>query len=609
MKVVQDDLLPEFLAESDEHLDAVEENLLVLESQADDMEALNAVFRSFHTIKGGAGILDMEELSAFAHRAESLLDLARDQKIVLQGQTMNLCYSALDVLKGIVTGMKSGEEEIDLPGEYQTVMQDLEVIMGGGVLAGDGGEALEAPPASPAPVLPPQGNSASVRGVDLATAATPVAESSKQEVESTPVQSKAKGASNSGKKADSADAKGARKAKQVGNVKVATDRLDAMINLVGELVITTAMVQQETGARAGTTQNLRSVGQLNKVTNELQQIAMSMRMVPLKATFQKAARMVRDVAAKCKKRVRFAQNGEDTELDRNVVERLADPLVHMLRNSVDHGVEAEELRVQAGKDPIGTVTLSAYHQGGNVVLELRDDGGGMNRGAILRKAVGKGLISQEQADAMPDQDVWPLIFHPGLSTSESLSEVSGRGVGMDVVKKNIEALRGSVEIDSNPGTGTCFTIRLPLTLAIIDAMVVKVSERTYILPTLSINRFLRPEDKSLFSIQGDGEAVRVRDEVLPLHRLDELLGIEREPRSASDGLLAITSSDGSPFALLVDDLEGQQQVVIKSLGTSLDSCPGVAGAAILGDGTVGLILDPDELGRLARGKSDPLLTA
>ncbi|MEM9379674.1 MAG: chemotaxis protein CheA [Planctomycetota bacterium] len=384
------------------------------------------------------------------------------------------------------------------------------------------------------------------------------------------------------------------------SVKVATQRLDSMVDLVGELVITTAMVQQGASESSQLCADLfRSISHLSKVTTELQHMAMAMRMVPLKQTFQRSARLVRDVAAKCGKSIRFESAGEDTELDRNVVERLGDPLIHMLRNAVDHGVEAPDQRVAAGKPRTGTIRLEAYHESGRVVLVLSDDGGGMNRDRILAKAVAAGLLNEGQAAAMPDSEVWHLIFHPGLSTAQTVSSVSGRGVGMDVVRKNIEALRGSIDIESEPGAGTRMVIRLPLTLAIIDAMVVHVCSRAYILPTLTIQSFLRPDPADVQTVQGRGEILSIRDRVLPIYRLAELLGCDGVASDPTEGLLALTSGDGHEYALLVDDLRGQQQVVIKSLGSKSRSTPGISGAAILGDGTVGLILDPVGLARVA----------
>ena len=578
MQCCTDPDLADFLEETREHLESSEEQLLELEESEDHADALNSIFRSFHSIKGGAGVLDLDELCRLAHSAESVLDLAREGGIQLLGHPVDQCYAALDIMKHMVDGLASGEERFLLPENFEHVVDQLESIASAG--EGYPGESRGGEPsASEQAAAEPEA------GVEPTVAA--VESSGSTEIVPTAPQA-AK---------DSAP----KKSTGSGSVKIGTERLDTLINLVGELVIATAMVQQGVSQSRQLGAELpRSISQLGKVTAELQHMAMSMRMVPLKQTFQKAARLVRDVAAKCGKKVQFKTAGEDTELDRNVVERLADPLIHMLRNAVDHGVEDPEARARAGKPETGQIKLEAYHESGSVVLVLSDDGAGMNRERILAKAIGSGLLTEAQAQAMPDSEVWHLIFHPGLSTAQEVSSVSGRGVGMDVVRKNIEALRGSIDIESTPGSGSRVIIRLPLTLAIIDAMVVVVGGRSYILPTLTIQSFLRPNAEAISTIQDRGELLSIRERVLPIYRLSELLQTHSSVQDPTEGLLVITSGDGHDFALLVDDLEGQQQVVIKGIGSSGKSNPGVSGAAILGDGTVGLILDPASLARLAQ---------
>jgi two-component system chemotaxis sensor kinase CheA len=568
MRSSDDPLLRAFLEEAAEHITAAEENLLELAEDPGDSERLHAVFRSIHTIKGGAGVLGLEEVLRFAHAAESVFDLARDGRIRLDGHPMDRSFEALDVLVEIVESLTSGEEFVPLPARYGSVLAELEAIAGLGE------------------VRPRTDDGATVENASAAGAGEPQPEEEAQ-------------ASRTGSGPR-------RRTSAQASVKVATDRLDAMVDLVGELVITTAMVQQ--GASVGAsapTELQRSIGDLAKVTGELQHIAMSMRMVPLKSTFQRAARIVRDVAAECGKSIRFRTDGEDTELDRNVVEKLADPLIHMLRNAVDHGIERPEAREAAGKEATGEIRLEAFHESGNVVLRLSDDGGGLDRDRILSKACDAGLLTTAEAEELSDAEVWHLIFHPGLSTAQEVSSVSGRGVGMDVVRKNIEALRGSIEIDSSRGLGSRITIRLPLTLAIIDAIVVTVQSRKYILPTLTIESFLKPSREDLHNAQGRGELLTIRDRVLPIHRLADLLGHDAEVTDLTEGLLALTSGDGHDFALLVDDLSGQQQVVIKSLGPGAEASTGVSGAAILSDGTVGLILDPAGLARVALAGRTP----
>ena len=583
MKGSDDPLLDEFLTEALEHLESAEEQLLIIEESPSDADALNSIFRSFHTVKGGAGILDLEEVSGFAHKAESVLDLAREGNLNLSGHPIDQCYAALDILRSMLQGLGSGEAEFELPGNYSETVAQLEAIASA-VECIPGAAPAPAPVAAAAPSEP---------------SATSDTEQKSQPQEAAPAELPQRDVVVPASAPASANAPKAKR-KGASSVKISTERLDSMINLVGELVIASAMLHQEVEhSDGGGAHAPRSLSQLGKVTTELQHVAMSMRMVPLRATFQKSARIVRDVAAQCGKRVKFETNGEDTEIDRNVVERLGDPLIHMLRNAVDHGVEDPEARREAGKEEVGTIRLEAYHESGSVVIVLSDDGAGMRRDRILNKAIKNGLLSEEKAAQLPDSEVWQLIFHPGLSTAQQLSSVSGRGVGMDVVRKNIEALRGSIEIESTLGKGSRMIIRLPLTLAIIDAMVVIVGGRSYILPTLAIHNFLRPEEGSIHSVQGQGEVLSAREEILPIYRLSELLGIRGAVEDPAEGLLAITSAEGHEFALLVDNLKGQQQVVIKSMGTGDRRCPGVSGAAILGDGTVGLILDPAGLVRLA----------
>ncbi|MEM1448755.1 MAG: chemotaxis protein CheA [Planctomycetota bacterium] len=582
MEGTSDPLLAEFLEEATEHLSSAEEKLLDLAEAPGDGDALNSVFRSVHTVKGGAGILDLEPLLRFAHSAESMLDLAREGAIRLEGHPLDLCFEALDILSSILEGLASGAESFALPPRYGDALAQLDAIAD----VGDQAPGAEVE-ATPAPMPVPPGPPSEPQAAPSEPEAPPVA----------PPEAKP------------------RRRTDAASVKVATQRLDSMVDLVGELVITTAMVQQGASESSGLGADLyRTISHLSKVTTELQHMAMSMRMVPLKQTFQRAARLVRDVASKCGKSIRFESAGEDTELDRNVVERLGDPLIHMLRNAVDHGVEDPDAREAAGKPRTGTIRLEAYHESGRVVIVLSDDGGGMNRDRILAKAVASGLLTESQAAAMPDSEVWHLIFHPGLSTAQTVSSVSGRGVGMDVVRKNIEALRGSIDIESEPGAGSRMVIRLPLTLAIIDAMVVHVCGRPYILPTLTIQSFLRPAPEDVQTVQGRGEILTIRDQVLPIYRLAELLGCDGEASDATEGLLALTSGDGHDYALLVDDLRGQQQVVIKSLGSKSKSSAGISGAAILGDGTVGLILDPVGLARVAlsgrgRARRSPALAS
>ncbi|MDE3173954.1 MAG: chemotaxis protein CheA, partial [Gemmatimonadota bacterium] len=383
------------------------------------------------------------------------------------------------------------------------------------------------------------------------------------------------------------------------SVRVRTDRLDQLIDMVGELVIAQAMITEDDVLRNTTLHGLaRKVSDANKIVRDLQDLSMGMRMVPLRGAFQKVTRLARDLARRSGKQLDVVIDGEDTEIDRNLVEVLSDPIVHMVRNATDHGLESPAERRSAGKPATGRLSIAAYHAGGNVVVEIADDGRGLDRSKILRKAVAMGLASDAQT--LSDRDVYELIFAPGFSTAEAVTDISGRGVGMDVVRRNVEAMRGRIEIDARPGRGTRFVIRLPLTLAITDGMVVRVGGERYIVPTLNIQVSFRPETGMLSTIAGRGEMVTLRGEVRPLvrlHRLFGIVGAEEDPRRA---LLMVVGDGAQSVALLVDELLGQQQLVAKSLGRGLGVAPGVSGGAILGDGRVGLILDVHSLVALSR---------
>ncbi|MES2367450.1 MAG: chemotaxis protein CheA [Pseudomonadota bacterium] len=383
------------------------------------------------------------------------------------------------------------------------------------------------------------------------------------------------------------------------SIRVGIEKVDQLINLVGELVITQAMIEQRTGSLDPILHErlLNSVGQLTRNTRDLQEAVMSIRMMPMDYVFSRFPRMVRDLAAKLGKKVEFVTRGAATELDKGLIERIVDPLTHLVRNSVDHGIEMPDARRANGKDEAGKLVLAAAHQGGNIVIEVSDDGGGLHRDRILAKAKQQGL---PVSDTMPDSEVWQLIFAPGFSTAEAVTDVSGRGVGMDVVKRNIMAMGGTVEIRSAKGYGTTIAISLPLTLAILDGMSVKVGEEIYILPLGYVIESLQPTSADVKEIAGQGQVVKVRDEYLPLIPLHKIFAIEPRFTEPSQGIVVILESDGKKAALLVDNLVGQQQVVVKNLESNFRKVAGISGATILGDGGVSLILDVAALLRSSR---------
>ncbi|MFA5940077.1 MAG: chemotaxis protein CheA [Sinimarinibacterium sp.] len=386
-----------------------------------------------------------------------------------------------------------------------------------------------------------------------------------------------------------------------GSIRIATEKIDSLVNLVGELVITQAMLQQLASVLDPVQHEKLFAGlsQLDRNTRSLQEAVMSTRMLPVDFVFSRFPRMVRDLAAKLGKQVRLVSSGEQTEIDKSVIERIADPLTHLVRNAIDHGIEKPDERVAAGKDAVGTMRLSASHQGGHIVVEISDDGRGLDRTRIMAKAAERGL---PVSDAMPDSEVWPLIFAPGFSTAAEVTDVSGRGVGMDVVKKNIEALNGAVDISSEAGKGMRVTIRLPLTLAILDGMSVAVGDETFILPLSSVVESLQPQPDQVKRVAQAGTVVRVRNEYLPLVDLREWFALPGPKMATHKAIVVIVEAEGKKLAMQIDDLVGQQQVVIKNLESNYRRVRGISGATILGDGRVALIVD---IGAVVRLLSHP----
>lgn len=592
-EVVDTELCVDFISETRENIAAAESCLLALEVTPDDPEAVNTVFRAFHTIKGTAAFLNLGLISELAHRAETLLSRAREGTITLTGGYADLALRSVDMLKALIQSLQDmlGGEPFRPPDGLEDLMAVLAAPEAHGVTGEP--ETAQAVDLRLGDILV-AGGRADRESVELAAASQgtqPIGEAIVRSGVATTsdVAQALRTQRRMGRTGDGAD----------NSIRIRTERLDRLIETVGELVIAHSMIAQDPQVNGDRHFELaRKVGRAGKIVRELQDLAMSMRMVPLRGTFQKMARIARDVAHKSGKSVNFVTEGEDTEIDRNMVDLICDPLVHMVRNAVDHGLEPPAVREQAGKPPRGTVLLSACHAGGNVVVELRDDGRGLDRDRILDKAIARGLVEPDRT--MSDSQIYSLIFEPGFSTAEQVTEVSGRGVGLDVVRRNVEALRGRVDITSTPGQGTSFVIRLPLTLAVTDGMLVRVGSERYIVPTLSIDVTFQPDPSALSTVAGSGEMVRVRDDLLPLYRLQRLFGVHGAVEDPARALVLVVSEGAQRYALLVDELLGQQQVVAKPLGDGLGRIPGVSGGAILGDGRVGLILDLQALSELAR---------
>lgn len=551
-------LLTEFVTESSEYIEAAEGALLLLENEPDNDEAINTVFRAFHTVKGTAAFLGFSRLAEFAHFAESLLSRMRDKEIRCVGGYANLALRSCDQIKEMVldVGEALNGKPLQLPEGYAELISILKNPEAAGV-SGDEREL----PAKSLEVVQQEEQTV------LQTGAAALAAVSERAVDS--------------------------------SVRVRTDRLDSLIDIVGELVIAQSMLAQDsTASQPGQHELARKISHAGKIVRELQTLTMAMRMIPLKNTFQKMARVVRDVAHKCGKQVEFVTEGEDTEIDRNMVDIVADPLIHMVRNAVDHGIETPDVREANGKAKTGKVRLAAYHAGGDVVVELRDDGAGLDAEKLLKKAIANGLIEPDKN--LSENEIYNLIFAPGFSTAEQVTDVSGRGVGMDVVRRNIESMRGRIEISSEKGKGSLFTIRLPLTLAITDGMLVRVGTERYIIPTVHIHLSFRPSANSISTIVGKGEMVHLRGELLPIVRLHNLFEVPGAVENLTEGSLVIVADGRRRCAILVDELLGQQQAVAKTLGRGVGKIQGVSGGAILGDGRVGLILETAELVALGR---------
>lgn len=577
------EIVKEFLAESHDHLEDVESKILRLEETAEDLDIINGIFRPIHSMKGSAGFLGLKDIGKVSHELETLLDEARKSKLKITPEIIEILYEGLDILKklreNVVKKMDGKEVSADVIG-YQPLLSKISQALGKNLVSEPPKETTPQPPSE---------------GVKLGEVLITMGVVSEEQIDAAlKEQSKhlgeiliEKGITTPEKVNTALKIQNKLGKAQSETVKVDTQKLDNLVNLVGELVIANALINEMLGNNdKGANKN---ISHLNKIVKEIQDQVMSMRMVPLKSTFQKMARLVRDVSSKMGKKVHLEISGEDTELDKTVTEEIGDPLVHIIRNSIDHGIEPHEERVAKGKPAEGLVRLDAFHRGGNIVIEIEDDGKGLCKEKLLKKAIEKGLI--EQNASLSDQQIYNLIFAAGFSTAEKVTDISGRGVGMDVVKKNVERLRGKVDISTVEGKGTKISIKLPLTLAIIDGMIVQVGAEKYIVPMLSIEESIRPKKDDISTVLHRGELINVRGKLLPMVRLHNLYNVKPKKTNPWEALILIVEGEGHRCGLLVDDLIGQQQIVIKSLGEQFRDIKGISGGAILSDGHIGLILD------------------
>ena len=654
------DFYQTFFDEADELLADMEQHLLDLVPEAPDSEQLNAIFRAAHSIKGGAGTFGFTILQETTHLMENLLDEARRGEMQLNTDIINLFLETKDIMQEQLDAYKSSAEPDAASFEYicnalrQLALEakgeaSAPVVPAAKLSVVDAAAKPDSAPDAPAGKLrvvlsrlkenevnlleEELGNLATlsnvVKGKDSLAAtldggigqddivavlcfvieADQIAfetEAAAVEVpapaEIAPAVVAASPALKAVPKETAAPARGekpAARSSESTSIRVAVEKVDQLINLVGELVITQSMLAQRSNELDPVTHGdlITSMGQLQRNARDLQESVMSIRMMPMEYVFSRFPRLVRDLASKLNKQIELTLMGSSTELDKSLIERIIDPLTHLVRNSLDHGIELPENRVASGKSPVGNLILSAEHQGGNICIEVTDEGAGLNRERILAKAISQGMAVNEN---MTDEEVGMLIFAPGFSTAEQVTDVSGRGVGMDVVKRNIQEMGGHVEIQSKQGAGTTIRILLPLTLAILDGMSVKVADEVFILPLNAVMESLQPREEDLHPLAGGERVLEVRGEYLPLVELWKVFEVDGAKTEATQGIVVILQSAGRRYALLVDQLIGQHQVVVKNLESNYRKVPGISAATILGDGSVALIVDVSALQGLNR---------
>lgn len=549
-----------FLQEAEQMLLDAEQCFLDLESLTSaagsgNSAVLEKIFRLAHSLKGSARAVGFEDMGHFTHELENLLVKLKNGNLAITSPVVTLLLRCNDHLRGMVTTLKGN---LSATVDSSALLEEIARCLSGPFRETATAQPAIAPPAPPA--------------AQLEEPIEDVLEFSPKPAQAPP-QQQAHGTAEEA-------------------IRVSLKRLDVLMNYIGELVILQTVLNQHK-SQIDSPLLQRTVGQIGKITKDIQGISMSLRMIPLKPTFQKLHRTLRDTAKSLGKEVQLETSGDETEMDKTVLDRLGDPLVHLIRNAADHGIESTETRLQAGKSATGTVRIRAFHQGDRVIIEVSDDGGGICAETVRKKAVERGILSPGQE--ISDKAAHELVFHPGFSTKAEVTDISGRGVGLDVVKHNIESLQGEVQIDTVKGQGTTFRILLPLTLAIIDAMVVRMGDERYVIPLAHIHESVQPVREDVHHLTNVGEVLCLRGENLPLYPLSGVLGRKSKPMAPWDSIALVIRAGDKPFAVLVDDIIGQQQVVIKRLGAELENLKGFSGSSILGDGRAALILDLVEL--------------
>jgi len=587
---ITDEMRQSFVQEGNELIQNTEQGLLVWGDNIGNLEFVGDIFRNVHSFKGNCGFFGYSSLEKLGHQMENVLDRAKSGSKLAVENPADQLLAALDILQKGVNNIAEGKDDTieDLDLHLKSLQALIAPLLGDflvdeGVTAQAIDKAVETQKKPVGEILVEQGTASS----EQVTSAL----KKQQEI------------INKTKAAAKPVARTKTPAKRQ-DIRVELGKLDSLINLIGELVIAENMLIHNPDLKGLELENFNKAGQhMSKLVRELQEMAMTIRMIPVSGLFRRMIRLVHDISVKAGKEVELVLIGEETEIDKTVIETITDPLVHLLRNSLDHGLEPPDERIAAGKSQKGTVTLSARHEEGEVWVTIKDDGRGLNKKKIIEKAISNGLYTEEEIETLTDKQINNLIFAPGFSTAEKITDISGRGVGMDVVKKNLERIKGKIDVTSTPGQGSKIILRIPLTLAIIDGMIVRVGSATCIVPTLSMLEAYRPVmDQITITPDGD-ELAKVRENFLPVIRLHEVLGKKPDSSNLEDGILIVLESQETRFCLFIDEILGQQQTVIKGLSKYIGNVSGVSGCTILGDGGVCLILDVGTLIEAAENKS------
>ncbi len=577
------DMICEFLNESFDHLAIAENSLLTLENTPDSAEEINKTFRAFHTIKGVASFINLDDIKNLTHETETMMDMVRKGTLHMDSVIADTVFMAIDGTRKLLNLLKEQvENNGQLRSEYYDVSPVIKVVRA----------RIKGSPVGKPEVVPVKiGEMLVEKGVILEQDLEKALEKQKEEQKEKKIGEilvDMKSATPAQVERSLQEQQQATAMEQT--VKIGINKLDNLIDMVGELVIIGTQVSQNQSIKDIVNPRLtKDLSQLSRIIRDTQDISMSMRLVQIKPVFQKMQRLVRDVAKKANKTVEMTMSGEETEIDKNIVDLISDPIMHMVRNSVDHGIEPQEIRVKNGKSASGRVELNAYHKGGNIVVEIKDDGAGLNKEKILKKAIEKGLIKENEMPA--ENRIYNMIFEPGFSTADKITDISGRGVGMDVVKRNVEQLRGKIDIISEMGKGTTFIIKSPLTLAIIDGIILMVGEERYIIPIYSIVEFFSPKQQDITFVNGRPCTIMVHGTLFPLIFLSEHFKVKSSYSNIEHATVCVVESEFGRVCFVVDKIIGQQQIVIKTLGEAFKDIKGLSGGTILGDGRVGLILD------------------